>query len=856
VSSSRPHFHQPRRLGRPVLRSDLPSTPADHSVPSEQQTAPAESDGKGERHARLSKQYEATSAQVVRERLAASSVGQVQPGITWILGEPGAGKSQELLTWGAALAHSHLLDRNQPLPVVLRCRSASALVAGEQGPHQSASAALFWKTWRNSADPLPSAIATRTLPALFASVPTRLIYLLDGLDELPEHCLEGFLAQLAELSRYTRLVISCRTAVWNNRLRAACTQAHLPIEAPPYELMGLEQNEQLQFLRQMPAVLAKGEGWISDLHQKLQASPQLRRLAANPLLLRLVGEVMATDNLQFPQSRSAFYAAAIRHTIARKQVQIGSEAASADTAAIDNTITHLHDLEQHLAKLGVADTLTIALLDKLRQEQPALARLKTSVIEESSGRRQLLRDYGERFLQQLAGQLLPNTQQKNIGLSVEFGLDQIKEAAKTLGCSEQDGLKLRDMLLDDHGSGLLTQEGHEKYSFVHPTFQEYFLAKFLFAHNADKVPEYLRVKQIVETYWVSAYFDEVLSLLLGMCGSEGRRAFDDVLLRFAEPPLSEEDRDYLLGVGRSPLRLMLYLLFSAGVEPNDHLNRVMQISSALRKCAIGRYKGTPASLLEKWVNGADKLFRRAVAGNLNAPVILLEILANDAYGQVRAAVAGNLNAPVDLLAKLVIDNDERVRAAVAGNLNAPVILLEKLAHDAYGQVRAAVAGNPNTSVALLAQLANDSDRQVRWAVMSNPNTPASLLIGLENSSERQVRWAIAENLNTPTEIMQLLANDGDYVVRRSVAENPNTPTEIMQLLANDGDYVVRRSVAENPNTSPETLQILAGDRNEYVRWGAARDTAPPEVPEESHDPEDQGIKWAVANNPNLILELV
>jgi hypothetical protein len=828
------HFHLPRFLGRPVIQK----ASDDERNPIEQARLARHShDARGDYHERplqvATKHYETEAATALLARLTTNNTtGLLQPGISVVLGEPGMGKSSELLHWSGHLARQRLRDpAHQPLPVFLRCSSVEAahneMLAGQE---------QFWRGWSNSPNPQPSALAAKLLPPLLRSYSQRVVYLLDGLDELRPEAEASFLQYLKVLGSQATVIVSCRTRVWEARLRQSCSAAGWPA-VQPVTLMGLKPDEQLKFLQQMPACVAKGQAWIEKLHRDMRQYPQLRELATNPLLLSLMGQVMASnDQLEFPQSRSAFYQAAIAHIFDRKKDQV----TRTQREDIDAAEQDFMQFKQRLLDQGLSEAACHAVLE------PILKHIK-SVNDTTAHRQRLLDNSGDRFLVQLAGRLLTrkstDTQQR---FNVEFGLDDVLSAGKALDLSRSESEELCDMLLDYNGVGLLTRAGHQKYAFIHLTFQEYFAAKFLFEQGKGN-DEHKRIKLVVERYWTNIDFDEMLSLLLGMCSEEGRRAFDDVLLRFTKSPLGEEDRNYLLDIGRSPLKLALYLHWSAGVEPSKLIHEVTLICSIVRRMAVAMYARTPVVLLQQLVNDDDWV-RSSVAGNPSTPPETLQILAEDK--DLRSSVAENPSTPPETLQILAEDKD--LRSSVAENPSTPPETLQILAEDKDAWVRICVARNLSTPLETLQQLADDGDALPHRGVARNPNTPLETLQQLAGDGDERVRRDVAKNPSTPQEILQMLAGDGDGDVRSSVAQNPNTPPETLQILAEDHTWLLARSaVASNPNIPPETLHQLAGDSNEDMRIAVAGNpNTPPEMLHKLAEDKEVWVRMAVARNPN------
>jgi hypothetical protein len=216
--------------------------------------------------------------------------------------------------------------------------------------------------------------------------------------------------------------------------------------------------------------------------------------------------------------------------------------------------------------------------------------------------------------------------------------------------------------LSQEGGGLLQINRREQFSFLHLTFQEFYLARAL---QMDGLPHTLVQR------WDDARYEETLALLIAQLFHEGQyepiEAGICKLVKWAEET-HREDPHILWQKRRSPLRVVLHLLHRAGVT----LDKLPQINAL-----IGGITTPPGPLLKlaKALIGRDPLLELAIANDTKAPSELLARLAQDEDRYVRWSVAQNPSTPPESLARLAQDKDRHVRWDVAQN---PSTLLEDL----------------------------------------------------------------------------------------------------------------------------------------------------------------------------------
>lgn len=378
----------------------------------------------------------------------------------------------------------------------------------------------------------------------------------------------------------------------------------------------------------------------------------------------------------------------------------------------------------------------------------------------------------------------------SVGLThIEFPIARLDAALKR--AEEAKPADLRGALVT---SGLLRLDRKRSTaSFLHLTFQEYYLARAL---ADDPFAEVLR------EHWASPRYEETLGLLLAMTAETDAAAADRALIGLVEWGLDTHRADptVLWGIGSSPLRTALHLVSRSGLGLPSFVG--------LDLAALAAMKQEPRLHLPLSVDPA-------------APPDVLARLAGDEDGLVRESVAKHPATPPGILAQLSDDNYTLVRRLVARHPSTPPDTLARLAADECEEVSWDVAGNPATPTDILAILAADEDPMARWCVASNPATPPDILARLADDEYEGIRSSAATNLANPPDIPALLGDDEYEEISWSLAENPATPPGALVRLADDEDVETRWQVARNPATPPASLAQLANDSYASVREHAA-----------------------------------
>ena len=138
--------------------------------------------------------------------------------------------------------------------------------------------------------------------------------LLDGFDEVSTSERERVGQLINDFAiRYpnTRMVVTCRTAVYKPQLIPEMTQR--------LQLSELDDRMIRDFLTRWPEV--KGPQRVQQLMESLRENPRVLQLARNPMLLTMIARMYANvgDRRQPPHSRAQFYGEATNLAVARAQ---------------------------------------------------------------------------------------------------------------------------------------------------------------------------------------------------------------------------------------------------------------------------------------------------------------------------------------------------------------------------------------------------------------------------------------------------------------------------------------------------------------------------------------------------------
>ncbi len=370
-----------------------------------------------------------------------------------VLGPPGSGKTTLLqyLSWQAANDRLPTAG-HRLLPVRVRLREWETFTTATVGAAQQLFVYLAQQYGLLS--PAPHAQQWRQWLAN-----GEVLLLLDGLDEIQGD--PAFLTLLTTtLATFTACptVLTCRTVSFE-RHRLICP------DFPLFTLTGLNQAHRDAYIRAFPAVHPTAYR-PEVLSGHLQRSPQLRSLAANPLLLSILCYVAdSASAAPFPATRGQLYANAIERLLTFRVQRLST--------LYPGTAPAPHE------KLALLQHTALQLF--------------------AQGERQLT----------FSGQQLSQA---------------LKDALTEEGYGSVSGPwanALREDLL--HNSGLLRGDGERGFFFFHLTIQEFLTAGALATHintNGWTTPlrvagKTVRVSQLIDKKSWDPRWHEVLVLLIG-----------------------------------------------------------------------------------------------------------------------------------------------------------------------------------------------------------------------------------------------------------------------------------------------------------------------------------------------------
>ena len=807
----------------------------------------------------------------------------------WVLlGEPGAGKSTLLdrwfLRWGSALAARPSTPRDRrAVPALVKLRE---LGTTDRGLNGDAFAERLWLIASEEAVRLPS----RVRRALYESGGWRtrpLVWMLDGLDELQDD-----LAGRAMLRRFANLpglvVLSCRTAIYQTLRPDASAYAARDRE---YEIKGLKVDEQRAFL----AAILGDEARAAAIHTALSHHSALRPLAANPLMLSLLGQVPSPE--QLPATRAAFYGYAAATMWQRKvgdeelylrltehrDPTLAAVAESLGMEKVEGVLSNLirvaresTDDPEHAATL--VDWLARAGLVRIDRRRELFAFIHKTFQEyylarslEADGFLVALQKYWrddryEETLSLLAALIIEGRRYDE----VEHGVRWLLTFAEGLATRSPTVTTVgkRAPAVPSVGGQLPAsppaiappppvRAARQRPEIQWPSLRA---ALRLLARAGAPLLD-VSFRSLLEALWqrlASTSEEFVLSV------ASDERVPPAVLLRLASARHS--DVRWAVANNRSApsaaletLAVDLDGLVRGAVASNpaaapDLLFLLGSDEAVDVRRAVATNTESPALLLDRLAK--DPRVCPAVASNPAAPPDLIERLAGDGTGatsfveiDIRMALARNPSTPISVLSVLAGSPDDDVRRVVASSLRATPEILVGLMSDASDPTRREIASNPVAPPELLAQLATTNELDIRVNVASNPRASADTLIALAADAEPDVRVALVSNPSTPLSALEGMARDPDVMVRRALAANPALPAQILDRLVDDESLEVRMTLIDNPNTPLRGLERLTRDPEASVRRLLARsDSARPDVLARLANDGDRGVRRAVARH--------
>jgi hypothetical protein len=688
-----------------------------------------------------------------------------------IIGEPGAGKSTLLSEWFGRWAGelgAPYLGMGLPILVPLRSLESSD---GTRSIAQLADRMI--ELGVDACARLQNDCTRFYRPeSVRAFTPA---WLLDGLDELlPSLITETFFQRLVNLPGTK--VVTCRTAIYEALRQLISRYQQTERE---YDIIGLGSADQLEFL------VAAKEGdrqRAENLHEAIQRHTAVRLLAANPLMLALIAEVVSTSN--FPKTRAGFYRDAVREMWHRK---VGGDA-----------------------------------------DASALIKARDAVLVRIARRMQMETIEGELlWLQQEAQQEVDDRAHNLITLLQRAGLVRVDFRHEVFSFAH---LTFQEYYLAcSFGTTSLFQLLADLWR--HPNYEETLALIISIRAKASGVhPD--GAEEIGNAFRRFVNVWQTLHNSTQILWQEQRSPLRTVLHILTRTGIRLDTRQYTgflawlwKSVTVSPLRAR-----AVASDPTTPIELLMHLSKHAEigvRCEVAGNPNTPVVALMYLVQDPDLRVRVHAARNVSTPPKILTKLAYETDCEIRRAIAGNKNTPVEVLMRLAQDPEREVRGSVAVNRHTSAEILTLLAHDHEAYVRSWISFNHDSPAEALMQLAQDPVIGIRMGTSMNPSTPVEALLRLGEDEERMVRGHVAGNPSLPSGTLIRLAQDTDSSVRAAAATNPSTPTDVLMQLANDPNSWVRFHTAKNPNTPVEALLQLVEDADSWVRWYAARNPSTP-----------------------------
>ena len=719
-----------------------------------------------------------------------------------ILGDPGAGKTT-LLRY-LALRHAQARRQSNPateefgevfLPVYLRIAEYA-----ERGHGQALEDFLIANLrGREHRD--------RSLPDLIQASLDRgeCIVLLDGLDEVIEPSQRALISdQINSLihnlgANGNRFVITSRVAGYRS--------APLDGRVPHYRVRDMNPEQIRRFIEQWchaverfqtPALAPEAQGQnaqkeIDSILHAIETNPGVRRLAANPLLLRVLALIHKTG-ARIPQRRIELYRLA------------------ADTLIRDWNLAKGIPREA-LAREADANRLLAELAAWMHENRPA------GLATEGDIRRKLCEV------------IAPLRDKEPDNPDVET------EAGDFLG-------KIR------HHTGLFVERAPRRFGFMHLTFEEYFAARWLVARPPQAArrirsklhrPRWEEPILLAIAFYGMEFPDAVSELveeaILGK-NLGGPSPYEHILFRdllFAVRAAGDQDVDSAL---RNQLasQFIDVCLDTRGKGKYESIERrIKNTIEAVQDSQIGNRILAGFIALLKDPNGNIRSNAASALRNASLSpeaVTVLIALLKDPNGNIRS------NAASALIGATL--STEAVRALIT-------LLQEPNKYIRYNAALALSGATLSTeAVRVLLALLQDPDENVRshaaLALSGATNSPEAVpaLTALLKDPQETVRYSAALALsgatNSPEAVTALTAllKDPQETVRSGAARalgsatlSPEVVTALIALLK-DPNETVRSGAAlalSGATNSPEAVTALIAllkDPNETVRYSAAQ----------------------------------
>ena len=600
-----------------------------------------------------------------------------------ILAEPGAGKTKLMNAWFRQwVCDSQTTGYGSTVPLLVNLRD---LKPDFIDLDLEALGDKLWSLGVENADYLlESAIRMDLVYRTSRARLHRITWLLDGLDELPPELLqERFFRKLAQLPGFK--VITCRTAVYQ-----AIGWELRQYQLQEYDLLGLESDEQLEFLAQAIGDDEEARALYNQLEcnssmRRLASNPcnsSMRRLASNPMMLTFIAII--GRHMELPYNRAGFYQKSI--------VEIWRSKLGGEPGAMD-IIDLRDDLLTGIAKVMGLDIIkapSSLLLKTAREIAPqdwsklvdwvkksGILRLDTHeqfefvhltfqefyLARSLSGENfevTLMKHWHQPQYEETLALNIALLAQKNLYVEIDNAIRSLVNWGEKIHCKNPKFLwqlrcsPLRTVL------HLLNRAGIALNMLPNINF---ILKKICRPRNFHSRRRPLRFLRRLAVARDSQTPGDILVFLASDSNTDIQRA------ALANFNISKELTDH-------PLYDMTYeedgfiqgILFpSIFTDITQYRHWGMPTEFHTFKEDIDEARGTSTANLNRFATHHHEDVRIEVAGNPSTPENALTILSKDDSIDVRYRVAGNINTPLEVLATLAKDKNLNVCSQVAFN---------------------------------------------------------------------------------------------------------------------------------------------------------------------------------------------
>ena len=635
-------------------------------------------------------------------------------GLHVIVGEPGAGKTTLLRKLGKSLLEQ---DSVVPMFVSLREVSEEGIVAYFEKQKKKYNLKFDAQLYINGDVPEGQTV----------------IWVFDGWDELSRPLQKQWKKLIEDQSQHT-CILTCRNAQYNNDF------------GKPYYLMGLNPDEQKEFLEQLSEVWKihpKYEydfaevtlDWIDELHTKLQENEQLKRLAGSPLLLTLIAQTNSPKKgIELPLKRLEFYRKAFASLIQQRDDEI------------DGWSPEPQKLQSFLAEVGF-----------ITNQDGINAEFDINVLHSLSIKHSISKI--EFKLLQRTG-ILKILHERCQWLHLTFAEWLLAESWKEQGLSLVDAIKKH---------------------FAHPDYDE---ALTLLWSASSSEHQTIAIDYLIKAGTVASRKEY----------GKSRSALKTLVRLYTRSGTNHtKEQFYQLWSQFTEFSLRRYALANTENLIDAFMQELANDKNPYVRESIASKDNLPESILEGLASDNDIFVREAIARRYILSDKILEKLASDDDSHVREVVTRRDNLSDNLVKKLASDKNPYVRERIAARNSVFDNIIEKSSSDKTSDVFKSLG------------LGENLPKNFLWDITVQHSLSSNILEGLLNNATLDLRRKIAVRNNLSDTLIEKLASDEDSGVRRSIAKRNDLSNYILEKLASDENSNIRREIAQHPDVCWEWL---------------------------------------------------